>query len=643
MTGRLFSVALDNIKITDSLFGRYARLVSEKVIPYQWDILNDNVSGAKPTYCIENFRVAAGISKEKRRGVVFEDSDLYKWIEAASYAISNGSGDAFRDKIDYAAGLMEIAQEDDGYLNTYFSFAGEGKRFTNLLEGHELYCAGHLIEAAVAYHEATGEDRLLKIAVKYADLICRTFGTEKGQIHGYPGHQEIELALVKLYRVTGNSRYLETAEYFISQRGRKPNYFDEERKKRNGIPEFFPEFEGMDLEYLQAAIPPLEQKDATGHAVRAAYMCSAMADIARETGRKDISDACMRLWKSMTEKRMYVTGSIGTSGFLERFTVDYDLPNSTNYSETCASVGLMMFGQRMAGLTGEASYYDVVERALYNTVLAGISQTGDRYFYVNPLEVVPEFCTEHTYMNHVKAERQKWFSVACCPPNVARTLASLGQYIYAEDESSVYIQQFISSKAVLGMDINMESFIMKDGTVNIEVDNKNPGKILQVRIPYYSDDPAVYVNGRETDKAVKKGYLLFRPEKEKHCSIKIDFHIKPEWISANQNVRADVGKLALMYGPCVYCLEEKDNGSHLADIYVDQSSEPEQSEPDKQLFGELPLLKYQGFRLKNGIRKDKLYGTPEFKKEKTELTAVPYCLWGNRGGGEMLVWQKALI
>lgn len=648
MTDRLIPVSMRHIKITDELFGGYVRLVSERVIPYQWNILNDNVLGAEPTYCIRNFRIAAGEIAGERKGVVFEDSDLYKWIEAASYAVENGSGDKFTANINAAIDLITRAQEDDGYLNTYFSVCQKGKRFTNLLEGHELYCAGHLIEAAVAHHKATGKTTLLDVAVRFADLISKTFGNGAGQINGYPGHQEIELALVKLFRETGETRYLKTARYFIEQRGKRPNYFEQEIQKRNGKPEFFQEFSDLDMEYLQSGEPPCEQKNATGHAVRAGYMYSAMADLALEYDDREMFAACRSLWESITKRQMYITGSIGSSGFLERFTTDYDLPNTTNYSETCASIGLMMFGQRMSNATKKASYYDTVERALYNTVLAGISQSGDRYFYVNPLEVIPEFCTEHTYMSHVKPVRQKWFSVACCPPNVARTLASLGQYIYAQDNEGIYIQQFISSEMTVGdkgrqLKICMESSIMQNGMVRLEIDSDTARESIRIRIPGYAGNAKIKLNGAPISLTANNGYFLFNPEKGNN-SLLIDFQVKPKWIAANSNVRADVGKVALKYGPCIYCLEETDNNNHLNDIYVDPQSKPEVTEKVEDLFGNLPAIKYKGYRLNNRTDdKKELYMVPDFSKEETEIKAVPYCLWGNRKGGEMLVWQKALI
>jgi len=510
-----------------------------------------------------------------------------------------------------------------------------------------LYTAGHMIEAAVAYYQATGKEKILNIAKKNADLICRVFGTGKCQKRGYPGHQEIELALVKLYRETGKKIYLQQARYFIQERGRNPNYLQAEIAGR-GHPEFFPEFERYDLEYSQAHKPPVEQDEAVGHAVREMYMCSAMADLAGEDADSGLMEACSRIWENMTTRRMYITGGIGSSGFRERFTTDYDLPNSTNYSETCASIGVMMFGQRMAAITGDASYYDYVEKALYNTVIAGINIAGDRYFYVNPLEVVPEFCTEHTYMEHVKPVRQKWFGVACCPPNVGRTLASLGQYIYAEDEEGVYINQFISSTADTEikesrMKIKMDSTLLQDGKVQLQVQSSGPG-ILNIRIPWYSEKWECVQNGISIKTQPDKGYqrLCISPGDTR---ISIDFHVVPRWMGANDQVRADAGKTALMKGPLVYCLEEKENGRFLSEIFVEENTSIEENAPAEELVGNVPTLSYKGIRVRNkgADGENQLYGSVELEKEEVSLRAVPYCMWNNRGQGEMLVWHKLRI
>ena len=628
-----------NIVITDPLFGHYVGMIAETVLPYQWDILNDRIEGAERSHCLENFRIAAGETQGKFYGIVFQDTDAYKWLEAVAYSIESGRGEAFIEIADEVIALISRAQQPDGYLNTYYTIEKPDERWTNLIEGHELYSAGHLIEAAVAYYNATGKRVLLDTAIRFADLITDTFGPEEGKIKGYPGHQEIELALVKLFRTTGNRIYLETARFFIEQRGCVPNYFEAEIEKRDnrGI---FPEFRDYELKYSQAHKSPLEQKSVEGHAVRAMYMCAAMADLAREYNDDVLYETSCNLWRSTTNKRMFITGGIGSSGFLERFTTDYDLPNDSTYCETCASVGLMMFGQRMASLTGDAAYYDEVELALHNTVLAGINADGRKYFYVNPLEVWPDSCLPRTAKQHVKPVRQDWFSVACCPTNVARTLASLGQYIYAADSDSLYIHQFISSEVKeepsLGFNLVMNSDIVRSGNVRITIDA--PGR-LNIRIPGYAENPSFLVNGKTCIPEIENHYALF--ELQEPSEIEIRLGVEPRWVSANSMVRADAGKSALMLGPYAYCLEETDNGSNLSSVFVSPESKIECKKRLHGLPGSMPVIEYGGYQLESGV--EGLYGKPDFRMKSVKLSAVPYCLWCNREPGEMLVWQKFRI
>ena len=626
-----------SIRITDSLFREYSAMVAEKILPYQWEVLNDRVPGAEPTHCIENFRITAGEISGEHFGVVFRDTDLYKWLEAAAFCIEKTGDNSLCVLADEVIDLISRAQQPDGYINTYYTLVEPEKRWSNLVEGHELYTAGHFIEAAVAYYNATGKDKILNVAIKLADLICKTFGPNEEQIHGYPGHQEIELALVKLYRVTGQEEYLRCALYFIEARGKEPNYFTEEINRRGGA-EFFSDFENYDLIYSQSHIPPREQTLAEGHAVRAMYMYSAMADLALDCDDEGLKMACNSIWHNLTERKIYITGSIGASGWLERFAADWDLPNNTNYSETCASVGLMMFGQRMCALTKDASYYDVVEAALYNTLVAGISKTGDRYFYINPLEVVPEFCLPNTYMQHVKPQRQKWFTVACCPPNIARTLASLGQYIYAYDDDSVYINQFVGSSLNEGeTQIDIESELLKNGCVTITYKGN---KTLKIRIPHYAGKTSLSVNGEKIAFKIEKHYAVLEGV---NGVIQIDFDIKPRFVAANSAVRADVGKVALVNGPCVYCLEEIDNGDRLSSIYVSNDTEFKRMPPDEELSYDIPFIGYEGFKVETTAEEGVLYGAPVYSKQPIELRAIPYCLWCNRKPGEMLIWQKLLF
>lgn len=629
-----------NIEITDTLFGYYVDMIADTVLPYQWDILNDRVEGAERSHCLDNFRIAAGEMRGDFYGAVFQDTDVYKWLEAVAYCMESGKGEWFSEIADEVIELIARAQQPDGYLNTYYTILKPEKRWTNLREGHELYCAGYLIEAAAAYFNATGKRRLLDVAVRFADLITETFGPREDQKHGYPGHQEIELALVKLYRLTKEERYLHTARYFIDQRGKTPSYFLAEIKDREAV-RIIPELEDDDLKYNQAHIPPARQRSIEGHAVRAMYMCAAMADLALEYDDDELREACLALWENTTEKRMFITGGIGSSGHLEKFTADYDLPNDSAYCETCASVGLMMFGQRMASLTGEARYYDAVERALHNTVLAGISTDGHRYFYVNPLEVWPEACLPYTSMNHVKPVRQQWFSVACCPTNVARTLAALGQYIFAEDEKGLVIHQFISSRLkteVNGKPVSlvMNADLLHGGTVHISTNAPVP---LRLRIPSYAQEPVFTLNGKQISPCIEKGYACFTLDGP--AEIILELHVSPRWAASNDRVRADAGKTALTMGPFVYCLEESDNDTNLAAISILPETRVKSAGDLKELPGSMPRLEYGGYRSTSNVHT--LYGVPTFEVKPVQLNAVPYCLWCNRRPGEMYVWQKVRL
>lgn len=645
MRQNIVTPALQNIEIHDPLFGRYADMIAQKLLPYQWAVLNDRLPDVEKSYCVENFRIAAGEAQGQRKGVVFCDTDAYKWLEAVAFCLASGRGKQFEETADALIDLIGRAQEPDGYLNTYYTVLHPDKKWTNLAEGHELYCAGHLIEAAAAYYNATGKEPILRIACKLADLICTVFGSENGKHKGCPGHQEIELALMKLSRVTGQKKYAELARYFLNARGGSPNYLLEELAA-TGKDRIFPEFADYDDKYAQSHLPPVLQTTAEGHAVRAMYMYSAMADVAREYNDPDMKSACRTLWDNVTRKRMYITGGIGSSGHLERFTTDYDLPNDRMYCESCASVGLMMFGQRMAALTGDAKYYDTVERALCNTVLAGISAEGDRYFYVNPLEVWPDNCLPGTSMAHVKPVRQSWFGVACCPSNIARTLASVGQYIFAQDEKSIYINQLISASLCTrirdaGVKLDLQSDLMQDGSVRLTIETEKPQPFtIRIRVPEYWENPVFVLEGKTIAPVIENGYAVVAVSHAGMQTLTVTGKVAPRWIAANPQVRADAGRIALMYGPYVYCLEETDNGVELCNLYVSPDAKIQVEAPKTELPGALPTLTFTGKRLDSGTGSE-LYGQPRFSFTEQKLTAVPYGLWCNRAPGEMLVWLKA--
>jgi DUF1680 family protein len=643
---KLSSLPLKNIKIKDNFWSKYTKLVKDVIIPYQWESLNDNIEGAEPSFCLNNFKIAAGEKEGEFGGAVFQDTDVAKWLEAVAFTLETNEDKDLESLADSVIDLIGRAQDKNGYINTYFTIKEPDLRWTNLKEGHELYTAGHLLEAAVAYYNATGKEKFLNIMIRFANLICDTFGEKENQIHGYPGHQEIELALVKLYEVTKNKKYLHTAKYFLDERGKLPNYFLEEEKVEK-YKQIFPEFKNYTPLYSQSHLPVREQTTAEGHAVRAVYMYCAMADIAYEYEDEELLKACKTLWNNIVNKRMYITGGIGSSGLLERFTTDYDLPNDINYSETCASIGLALFGLRMAKITKEAHYMEIVEKALYNTVLSGIAMDGKGFFYVNPLEVWPDTCIERTSKEHVKPVRQKWFGVACCPPNIARTLASLGQYIYLIDSDKLYVNLFVANETVLEMNNNeikmlMETNFPNDNNININITSEFETEItLALRIPSYSKNYIVLVNGKKYDFEIDKGYAIVKGY-FKNESIKISFDAPARFIYANPKVRADSGKVAITKGPLVYCLEEIDNKDNLSAIFIDTSVMPVEKY-DKELFGGTTMINLKGKSISNDNWSDEvLYGIQKPIYEDIELKAVPYCYWGNRKPGEMLVWLKSL-
>lgn len=624
----LASIPLKDIQIQDRFWKERLDLVRKEIIPYQWEAMNDRVPNAEPSHCIENYRIAAGQAQGSFYGEVFQDSDLAKWLEAVAYVLSFQPDPKLEKLADEAIELVCAAQQPDGYLNTFFTIKEPDQRWRNLREGHELYCAGHMMEAAVAYFEATGKRRLLDAMMRLADLICNTFGPEEGKIHAYPGHEEVELALFRMYRATGVRRYLELSAYFINCRGTGENYFRNENDRPGYLPIWGSMDTNSDMSYYQAHQPVREQKQAAGHAVRAMYLYSAMADLAGELKDEGLLNACKTLWNDVTERQMYVTGGVGASGILERFTTDYDLSNEMAYAESCASIGLMLFGLRMNRVSRQAQYFDPVERALYNTVLASVALDGKSFFYVNPLEVWPKACMPYTSKEHVKPVRQPWFSCACCPPNVARTFASLGQYIWAQDSQRVYLNLFISStvKAKNGAILKLETEFPMGNVLKITSDQVLE---LAVRIPGYGKNFRANVSYRK-----ENGYGVFELEAGKE--LEIQFDAPACFIRANPEVRACSGKVCIQRGPVVYCLEEIDNGSNLSALSVDTAVSPGERESD--IPGGL-MITASGKR-RRAWTDDKLYGEIPSQYEETVLQAVPYAFWGNREKGEMTVWIR---
>lgn len=640
---RLTNVPLEKINIKDVFWNKYIDLVDDVILPFQWELINDRVEGAEKSYCIHNFHVACKDIEGEHRGAPFQDTDVAKWLEAVAYSLAKKRDPKLEEIADGAIDLIARAQCEDGYLNTYFTITGK-KRWSDLFEGHELYTAGHMIEAAVAYYEATKKDKYLKVMCRFVDYMCQIFGKEEGQIHGYPGHPEIELSLVKLYRVTGEKRYLDLANYFVMARGEQPCYFLNEECKKEGK-YIFPEFADFDMDYAQAHMPIREQHTAEGHAVRAVYLYSAMADLASEYQDEALLKQCEELWNNITQKRMYITGSIGSASYGERFTTDYDLPNNTNYSETCATIGLAMFSNRMFQITHDGKYTDITEKALYNTLLSGLAMDGKHFYYVNPLEMIPEIAEKNPTMSHIKTTRQLWFGVACCPPNIARTLASLGNYMYAIDGNTLYSNLFISSE----IDVPTEAGSLK---VCLQADYPRNGKItykiqadqsqemtLAVRRPAYSKTASLKLNGESVEAVLEAGYYYLNRTWENGDELTVEYDVEFRFVHCNPNVRENIGKIALMKGPWVYCLEGKDNGEYLNSIMVSADAKITEKYDDSLLGGTL-CATFEGTRIDYAKADEALYSEKAPEYVKTEITAVPYCGWNNRGKGEMLVWMR---
>ncbi len=633
---QLHQVPLRDIKLRDPLFGHYIGKLYTEILPYQWEVLNDRAPSGAKSGCLRNLRIAAGLEQGEYQGVIFLDSDLAKWLEAAAYSLQIRPDPELEARMDGCVTLLEQAQQPDGYLNSYFTLKEPGKRWTNLMEGHELYCAGHYIEAAVAYYEATGKRALVDVMCRYADLIDRTFGPEPGKRRGYPGHEEIELALVKLGRVTGEERYGRLAAYFIEERGRKPSYFEAELAARGGATHF-----GLDMldeggKYLQAHKQPCDQREVEGHAVRAMYLCCAMADLALENRDEGLRTACKALFYDTVSRKMYITGGIGSAELGERFTTAFDLPNDTCYCETCAAIGLALFALRMSRLERDASYADVMERALYNNVLAGINRDGNRFFYVNPLEVVPSACEHNGALRHVKTERQQWYDVACCPTNIARTLGSLGQYVLSAAEGELYVNLYLPCEAALpaNASLRVETDYPRAGEIRLRYQAASPCE-LYLRVPEHSPLLSLSVNGQPIRPEIVRGYarVACHPGVTE-LTLRLD--VRPRYVYADPRVAKDCGKVALTMGPLVYCFEQADNGGGLASMGVDGTAKvtllPNPVDPASF------ALQVSGWQ--EHAAAEALYTSEPPVREARALTAVPYYCWNNRGVGEMRVWMR---
>ncbi len=564
---------------------------------------------------------------------IFWDSDIGKWIEAASYALFHGRDATIEAAIDDITDRLARAQLADGYLNLWYIGREVDRRWTNLRDNHELYCAGHMLEGAIAYFMATGKRRLLDIMARYVDHIATVFGPGPDQKHGYPGHQELELALVRLHHLTKERKYLDLAAYFIDERGRQPHYFEAEAGARGERPE---DFHQGTFEYNQSHKPVREQDKVVGHAVRAMYMYTAMADLAADLGDDALKHACEVLWNDLTTKRMYVTGGIGPAAANEGFTRDYDLPNDTAYCETCASVALIFWAQRMLNLDLAGKYADVLELALYNNALSGLSRDGKHYFYANPLE------------SDGSHKRWTWHICPCCTMNVARLVASVGGYFYStgSDELAIHLYGGTGTTVALaGTSVRVQenSRYPWSGAIAISVDPEAPAEFaLKLRIPGWvrEGEAKLSVNGTPVDVAANttNGYVAVRRQWAKGDAVSLELPMRVERIYANPQVRQDVGRVALRRGPFIYCAEAADNsaGPVTATRLVRESAVTAVERQD--LFDGIVTLTAAGRTARLDEWGAALYANEPPRETSVTVTAIPYFLWSNRGSGAMSVW-----
>ncbi len=625
---------LTSFRLSQGFCKRLETLTISEMLPYQERALYDEIEGAEKSHAVENFRLAAqqnetGHCDGTFYGMVFQDSDVAKWLEAAAYALMHRPDERLLGRVRDLVTLIGRAQQPDGYLNTYFTVKEPGRRWSNLREAHELYCAGHMMEAAVALSECIGETELLRIMCRMADHMIGHFRGENAD--AFPGHPEVELALYRLYRCTGDSRYLGLSQQFVDARGATDFY----RRELLKNPAVIWTKEVGDPAYSQAHQPVRKQRDAVGHAVRAVYLYAAMADLAAGTGDEALKNACKTLWQSITQRRMYITGGIGSTAIGEAFTVDYDLPNDTAYAETCAAIGLIFFARRMLNLEIAATYADEMERALYNCAAAGVALDGQSFFYVNPLEAVPGIAGEAATHRHVKPQRAQWFVCACCPPNAARLFTSLGRYAWSAADDMVYSHLFVAGTldlmATHGLKITVDTAYPADGTVVYRVEKavRSPGVGLALRMPAWSRRTEVLRNGSPAKPVIKAGYAYLLNLKDGDV-ISMTVDMEPRRVYASPKVAANSGRVAIMRGPLVYCAEGVDNQGDVLGLKVLRTA-PILTLPADTLGG-LPKLRVAGKREQDG---EALYAVRRSESAACDITLIPYFAWANRGVTQM--------
>ncbi|MGA3246184.1 MAG: glycoside hydrolase family 127 protein, partial [Bacteroidota bacterium] len=616
-------VPFTNVHIKDSFWSQRLEINRTVTIPH-------NFKECEVTGRVDNFAKAAGLKSGSYRGYQFNDSDVFKAIEGASYSLATHPDQQLSEYLDSLIALIAAAQEKDGYLYTprklmdsTYSPPGGKERWVGEKDGsHELYCAGHLYEAAAAHYLATGKRNLLDVALKNANLVCSTFGPN-GR-HEVPGHQVIEIGLCKLYRITGEDKYLRTAKFFLDERGDKAGH----------------ELIG---EYAQDHMPVVDQDSAVGHSVRAAYMYSGMADVAALTGDPSYVKALDKIWQDVVGSKMYLTGGIGATGGNEGFSHPYVLPNLSAYCETCAAIANAFWNYRMFLLHGDAKYIDVLERIIYNGFLSGVSMEGNRFFYPNPLE------------SFRGATRAEWFECACCPPNVSRFVPSIAGYIYAEDGSDIFVNLFISGESTIKLGertvtMTQSTLYPWDGSIRVQVDPSSSGEFaIKIRIPGWAQNRPVpsdlyryldqadakvslKVNGHPISFSVDKGYATVRREWKKGDTVDIGFPMPVRRVVANEKLLDDKGRVALERGPILFCAEWPDNKDGNVTNLVLSDAAPLRTEFRKDLLNGVQLIKSTAIPVRRTLEKTVVSDPPQ------EFTAIPYYAWAHRGLGQMEVW-----
>jgi uncharacterized protein len=613
---KLRPVSYRAVRLEDPFWAPRQRINRESTVPHLMKMMQE-------AGYVSNLERAAQGLEGGYRGPVYMDSDIFKSLEAASYVLALQPDAGLAATVDRLIADVRAAQQPDGYVDTYY-LVNKKTRFTNLRDDHELYCAGHLIEAGVAHFEATGQRSLLDMAIRYADLIAKTFGDGKGQRPGYCGHPEIELALVRLWRATGDRTYFDLARQFLEHRG--DGFLAREHAQAFGA-----DFDGT---YYQDHVRIRDHQVIAGHAVRALYLFSAAADIARETDDAGILRMMDRVWRNATDRRLFVTGGLGSSSLNEGFTNDYDLPTSSAYQESCASIGTVMWSHRLALLQGDGRYADLVERALYNAVAAGVAIEGTTFFYANPLA---SDGTQH---------RRRWYSTACCPPNLARTIAAVGGYAYATSDHDLYVNLYLRGRAEVDLAggrsrVEVDSGYPWDGRVAITVkEAPAAGLGLRLRVPGWCRGPiGLRVNDIVVaDTKPSRGYLIVAGQRRPGDRVELTLPMPVQRLEADPRVEETSGRVTLMRGPIVYCLEQCDQEAALATIALPPAASIEPV-PGSDLLG-ATLLRTQAAAAEPEDPEGALYREAPFprKTRPVRLTAVPYGAWDNRAAGPMKVW-----